>query len=300
MVLKLNLDRLVMQSVFGEVSSPVYRQHYSISHEGEALILPSVGAICYNLKIGDSVFGWEGDHLEPGVSTRNKEEKDRDSAENRGYNLLSCIGNEARVVSGLAKGVKGVVTGIHGGIEHVMIDFDNQTLDKLIIGDKILIKAFGTGLKIINQGEIKFFNLDPQLLAKISPKLDSGNRLEVPVVGVIPPELMGSGLGERSAATGDYDLTTADQSRIKELGLASLRFGDLVAIKDTDNSFGRCFRRGAITIGVVVHSDCVLAGHGPGISTIITSRNGKIKPIIDPQANIGYYLKIGRWKKGGK
>jgi len=79
--------------------------------------------------------------------------------------------------------------------------------------------------------------------------------------------------------------------------LDKLRFGDIVAIEDTDNSFGRCFKPGAMTIGVVVHSDCVLAGHGPGVTTIMTSKLGKIQPIINKDANIGYYLRIGRWRK---
>ena len=61
--------------------------------------------------------------------------------------MLSCIGNEASVVNGEAKGSKGVVTGKHGGIEHVLIDFQSKALEKLIIGEKILVIAFWIGFE---------------------------------------------------------------------------------------------------------------------------------------------------------
>jgi len=296
-MLKLNTNQLVKTSVLGEVASPVFREIYQVSHKGEALNLPSVGGIVYNVKVGDPVRGWIGDHIEPGVSTINKEGKDgRYSPENTGYNILSCIGNEARIISGSAKGSKGVVTGTHGGIEHVLIDFPDKVLEKLNHGDKVQVRAFGLGLAIVGHPEIKFFNLDPGLFKKIKPYFDKQDNLVVPVVAKIPPYLMGSGLGQRSVVSGDYDITMADEETIKRLGLANLRFGDIVAIEDTDNSYGRCYKPGAVSIGVIVHSDCVLAGHGPGVATIITSSKGKIKPKVDKNANIGYYLKIGRFR----
>jgi hypothetical protein len=300
-MLKLNLSQLVKVAVLGEVASPVLREGYQVSHEGKPFNLPSIGGITYNVKIGDPVRGWIGDHIEPGVSTYNKEGKDgrdiRYSGENVGYNVLSCIGNPAILITGEAKGRKGIVTGTHGGVEHVLIDFPDEVLKKLAYGDKVQITAFGLGLVIIDFPEIKFFNLDPDLLFKINPKFNREKKLEFPVVAKVPPYLMGSGLGHGTAASGDYDITMADEKIIKKLGLDKLRFGDIVAIEDTDNSFGRCFKPGAMTIGVIVHSDCVLAGHGPGVTTIATSKEGKIQPIINKNANIGYYLKIGRWRR---
>lgn len=297
---KLNTNQLVKVSVLGEVASPVFREVYQVSHKGEALNLPSVGGIVYNVKIGDPVRGWIGDHIEPGVSTVNKENKDsRRSPENMGYNLLSCIGNKARVISGDAKGSEGIVVGTHGGIEHVLIDFPDKVLEKLSHGDKIQIKAFGLGLAIVDCPEIKFFNLDPDLFKKMKPRFDSKNNLVIPIVAKVPPYLMGSGLGERSVVSGDYDITMADEATIKRLGLDKLRFGDIVAIEDTDNSYGRCYKPGAVSIGVIIHSDCVLAGHGPGVTTIITSSKGKIKPRVDKNANVGYYLRIGRFRNKG-
>ncbi|MEK7160979.1 MAG: DUF4438 domain-containing protein, partial [Patescibacteria group bacterium] len=293
-MLKLNLEKLVKVAVMGEVASPLHRPGYQVSHEGLPFNLPSVGGITYNVKIGDLVAGWVGDHIEPGASTCNKESKDgRTSSENIGYNTLACIGNEAKLISGQAKKGKDIVTGMHGGIEHVLIDFPDNILAKIAYGDKVQIIAFGLGLAIENFPDIKMFNLDPRLLLKINPKIGAG-KIQLPVVAKIPPYLMGSGLGAGPVSSGDYDITMADEATNKKLGLEKLRFGDLVAIEDTDNSFGRTYRPRAVTIGVVVHSDCVLAGHGPGVTTIMTSRSGKIEPVMNKDANIGRYLKLGR------
>jgi hypothetical protein len=100
-------------------------------------------------------------------------------------------------------------------------------------------------------------------------------------------------------AAGDYDVMTSDPETVREYRLDQLRFGDFVALMDHDNSFGRAFVRGAVSIGIVVHSDCLLAGHGPGIATLMTCSTALIEPIIDPGANIADLLKIGtRCKKG--
>lgn len=288
--MKTNSEKLVKMSVQGLVSPPLKRQQFTVKNDGEPVILPGVGGITYNVKVGDSVMGWVGDHVEPGVSVKISGSNEK-LLENSALNILTCIGNKARVVSGDAKGAEGFVTGKHGGIEHVLVYFDDETLEKLIIEDKILFKSWGLGLKIDELPEVKVMNLDPDLMAKLPLKANHGV-LEIPVAGIIPPELMGSGLGSASAYSGDYDLTTADRVILEELGLANLRFGDFVALTDTDNSFGRCFKRGAVSIGVVVHSDCVLAGHGPGITTVFTSATGKIKPVVSKSANLVDYVDL--------
>ncbi len=86
--------------------------------------MPGVGGITYNLRVGDLACGWEADHVEPGVSVENKENDARSGqAANTAFNVLSCVGNKATVVTGDAKGAEGTVTGKHGGIEHVLVDF---------------------------------------------------------------------------------------------------------------------------------------------------------------------------------
>jgi hypothetical protein len=290
-MLRTNVDRLVKISVVGEVASPVYgRSVYNISADGIPVVLPGVGGITYNVRVGDPACGWEADHVEPGVSIENKENDPRfGQGANTALNVLSCVGNEAVVVSGDAKGAKGVVTGKHGGVEHVLVDFQPEVLEKLMLGDKVLVKAYGVGLKLLDFPDIRVMNMDPRFLEALNPK-PVGDKLEVPVTHVIPAAIMGSGLGANQTYSGDYDIQLFDETTRREYGLDDLRLGDLVAILDADHSYGRIYRKGAVSVGIVVHTDCVTSGHGPGVTTLFTSSKGKIIPRIDPKANIAYML----------
>ncbi len=292
-MLSTNADKLVKISVVGEVASPVYGKGiYRISAHGDPVVLPGVGGITYNVRVGDLACGWEADHVEPGVSVENKENDTRyGRGANTAFNVLSCVGNEAVVFAGDAKGEKGVVTGKHGGIEHVLVDFQPETLEKLMLGDKVLVKAFGVGLKLVDFPDIKVMNMDPRFLEALDPKPD-GEKLEVPVTHVIPAAIMGSGLGANHTYSGDYDIQLFDENVRKEFGLDDLRLGDLVAIKDADHSYGRIYRQGAMSVGIVVHTNCVTSGHGPGVTTLFTSSTGKMLPKIDPKANIAVVLKL--------
>ena len=292
-MLRTNADKLVKISVVGEVASPVIgKSVYRVSPTGTPTILPGVGGITYNLRVGDLACGWEADHVEPCVSVENKENDPRyGQGANAAFNVLSCIGNEATVVTGDAKGSKGVVTGKHGGIEHVLIDFQPEALEKLMLGDKILVKAFGLGLKLIDFADVKIMNMDPHFLEALDPKPNE-EKLEVPVTHMIPAAIMGSGLGANQTNSGDYDIQLFDENVIAQYGLDDLRLGDLVAIIDADHSFGRIYRQGAISVGIVVHTNCVTAGHGPGVTSLLTSPSGKIIPKIDAKANIACLLKL--------
>ena len=66
-----------------------------------------------------------------------------------------------------------------------------------------------------------------------------------------------------------------------------------MAILDHDNRFGRAYRQGAVSVGVVVHSDCMRAGHGPGVTTLMTCASPLIEPVLDPAANLADLLGIG-------
>ena len=291
-MLKTNIEKLIKISVMGEIASPTIRNVYNVSATGKPLVLPGAGGITYNLRVGDPACGWEADHVEPAVSSENKENDARSGqGANTAYNVLSCVGNKATVVSGEAKGAQGSVTGKHGGIEHVLIDFPTEVMEQLVIGDKILVKAFGVGLKLLDYPDIKVLNMDPALLEAWNP-VPKNDRLEVPVTHIVPAAIMGSGLGANQVNSGDYDVQLFDEGVVEQFGLDTLRLGDIVAIMDADHSFGRIYRQGAISIGVVIHTNCVTAGHGPGVTTLMTSANGKIIPQINSKANIASLLKL--------
>ncbi len=292
-MLRTNVEKLVKISVFGEVASPVYgRSLYVISAQGVPKVLPGVGGITYNIRVGDPACGWEADHVEPGVSAENKENDPRyGQGANSAFNVLSCVGNTAVVATGDAKGAKGVVVGKHGGIEHVLVDFPLETLEKLMLGDKILVKAFGVGLKLPDFPEVTVMNMDPNFLEVVNPT-PNDDKLEIPVTHIVPAATMGSGLGANQTYSGDYDIQLFDEKMVNQFGLEDLRLGDLVGIIDTDHSFGRIYKQGAISVGIVVHTNCVISGHGPGVTTLFTSSTGKILPKVDEKANIASLLKL--------
>ena len=68
-LLRTNRDKLVCLSVMGVVAPPVRSTPYRVDRDGVPFVLPGVGGISYNVKVGDPAFGWAGDSIEPGVST---------------------------------------------------------------------------------------------------------------------------------------------------------------------------------------------------------------------------------------
>ncbi len=223
-------------------------------------------------------------HVEPAVSARNP-----DPRANAGFNILSCVGNEATVIGGDAKGAKGVVTGTHGGIEHVMIDFADDVLARMVIGDPIQVAAWGVGLAIAELPSIRCTGLDPDLFDRWITETRDG-KLVVPVAAMAPAAIMGSGLGRDNVYRGDYDITLFDPRLVEEYRLDELRFGDFVAILDADATYGRHYFTGAVSVGIVVHGDSYLAGHGPGVTGLLTSHQGEIVPVLDRGANIADVL----------
>ena len=294
-MLRTNEGTLVEMAVQGAVMPPKC-YGWEVTQEGTGAILPAVGGITYNVRVGDPAFGWEGDHVEPGVSLTASRER-LDANPNRAFNAYACVGNRVRLISGAAAGRWGVVTGRHGGVEHVLVDFPEDVMGRLTMDDKVLIRAWGTGLSLLDAPGIKFFGMSPRLLRRMRVRLRSGGRVEVPVAAVVPPELMGSGVGQNDSFKGAYDIQTQDMGALREHGLDELRLGDIVALMDQDCRFGFGFRRGAVSIGLVIHCDSRLTGHGPGVQVLMTAGAGLILPRVVKGANIADYLGIGRGRK---
>ena len=186
--------------------------------------------------------------------------------------------------------------GHHGGSEHVIIDFPRHVKEKLTYDDKIVVYAIGQGLKLSAYPDIHLFNLDPVFLEELNITPVGNDKLKVPVTTIVPAPCMGSGLGSAHVAKGDYDIMTSDPETVKKFNLDKIRFGDFVALMDHDNRYGRAYRQGSVSIGIVVHSDCLRAGHGPGVTTVMTTATDIIEPVINPKANIADILKIGSYK----
>mgnify|MGYP000361054694 CR=1 FL=1 len=178
------------------------------------------------------------------------------------------------------------------GYEPIEAENGMMALEKLKVNDEILVEAYGQGLKIEECPEITVQSLDPDLLESMNIEVNEQGEMTLPVAAAIPSYLMGSGLGAGHSYSGDYDLMTADSEAVKENGLQNLRFGDIVLIEDSDNTFGRGYLTGAVSIGVVIHGDCILMGHGPGVSTLLTAKTPVIEGRLDPHANLADLMGI--------
>ena len=119
MMPKTNKEKVIKISVQGEIQHPGRKGEFITDCNGDARVLPATGGIVYNAKVGDCCMDLAADHLEPGVTTHNS----INDLKRNGYSVYSCIGNEAKVVTGDAKGAKGFVTGQHD-MPNVLIYFD--------------------------------------------------------------------------------------------------------------------------------------------------------------------------------
>ncbi|MBN8233015.1 DUF4438 domain-containing protein [Corallococcus macrosporus] len=302
-----NVSRLVATAVAGQVSHPVVRvSPYRIGRDGVLRLLPGSGGIALNRRVGDRAVGLAADHMEAGVSVHNtgRDDVGARGGSNRALMFQACVGNRARVTSGPVTGAVGTVVGKHGGINHVIVDFPSAVKRRLCIGDKIQLDAYGQGLELPDFPQVRLLNLSPRLLRRWGVRTQAG-RLHIPVTHLVPSELMGSGFGRSEGVLGDLDIQLSDARLVRRHRLNALRLGDLVAVCPLDYRFGPSRRPGVVTVGVVVHSDSKVAGHGPGMTPLLMAPAECIRLVRRPQANVALVLGLrqdvappasgGRW-----
>lgn len=291
---RLNRDELATICVTGRIVSPQTKgSSYRIGQDGGLRVLPGSGGITLSHRIGDRCVGLAADHLEPAISIKNTERIAGGvmDAANRALNVLACIGNAATVVSGPAMGANGIVTGKHGGVAHVMIDFPDAAMRKMRIGDLIQVKACGQGLRLRDFPDLAVMNCAPDLIDRLGLRI-AHDRIALPATHLVPAGVMGSGLGKSSAARGDYDIQLFDARLTRRFRLDTLRFGDFVVIGDADGRYGRSYATRHITYGIVVHSDSTVAGHGPGVTTLISGPARHFDIQRNPHANLAKVYQI--------
>ena len=283
--IKTNKDRLIMTAVQGVVQ-PAGSSGYGTTYDGKPKLSIGMASINYSVSLGDPTYGWaSADHVEPDVTIQGR---DQSRASDCALAILACIGNEARVISGDAKGAEGFYIGRHAGSDD-LVWFPKPVLENLVVNDEIQVKARGVGLKIEGFEDVRVNKLSPELLENLGIKVE-GDHLVVPVVMEIPGHIMGSGIGGSSVETVDYDIQTTCPEVVEEYNLKDINLGDLIAIIDHYDFYGRGRYEGAVTIGVCIHGWSDFAGHGPGLNPVLSALPGKIQTKIDPHANVAYYL----------
>jgi len=291
MTLNTNLSSLVKISVLGEIANPsmpgLPASPYLVSAEGEPMVVPMFGGLVYNVRVGDRATGWAGELIQPGVSIKNS-----NASANTALGVYACLGNRARVMNGLAAGATGTVIGKSGRFaEHVICDFAPEDMEKMAPGDRVQVQAHGIGMTLEDFPDVQFKSCSPELLEALNPDVSGDGQLVVPVRGVAPNVLAGAGAGLGSEA-GALNLQTSDPALLAENGLDDLRFGDIVAVTNWDSRYGHGFLRGSIVIGVVCQGGSFRSGYGPGLAILMSSKAGRIEPVVTEGANIAELLRL--------
>jgi len=279
-----NQARLPRQVLAGEVWPALADRHvYRVDPDGRPFVLPGMGAITLGVHCGDQATGHAADHLEPGASVRH-----RDSAANYALQYLTCVGNDVVVASGPAASARGHVIGQHA---YVLVDLPEAALQVMAPGDQVTVMATGQGLTLADHPAIVVKNCDPRLLDQMPGGTTSDGRLEVHVAARVPAEAIGAGAGMISEYA-NTDLMGAYQGLGDDLslGLEGLRIGDVVCLEDSDHRYGRGYRPGFLTIGVISTGQCMLFGHGPGPSTLMSGPAEAFAVVLDDAANLVSWL----------
>ncbi len=280
-----NETALVEMAVAGVITTPAVRPGQYIPHpDGRATVLPGMYGITYNVRCGDRAFGWAGDHVEPGVSI----DDDANSGRHHALHYLNCIGNSAMVTSGMAAGAQGIVVGEHA---RILVQFDRDAHALMAPGDRIQVMTKGQGLRLTDYPDVALKKMSPRLFHALGITETDG-RLHVNVAMELPIRIMGSG-AELNSEYVDQDLMSGDRALMAELGIDQMRLGDVIAIRHADHHWGRSYREGAVSICLCIHGDSVMTGHGPGILTLMTARNGEIDFTVDPAANLATLFDLG-------
>jgi Domain of unknown function (DUF4438) len=279
-----NAARLARQVLAGEVWPPLADRHaYRVGPDGQPFLLPGMGGVTLDVHCGDPATGYASDHLEPGASIRH-----RDPGANMALQFLTCVGNQVRVVSGPAAGAAGHVIGQHA---YVLADFADAATAELAAGDAVTVLAVGQGLVLPEHPQVVVKNCDPGLLAAMPGGTRPDGRLEVHVAARVPAEAIGAGAGMTSEyANTDLMGAYAGLGPDLSLGLESLRIGDLVALADADHRYGRGYRPDYLTIGVISTGQCMMFGHGPGPSTLLSGPASAFCLVDDVDANLARWL----------
>ena len=287
-----NAARLVSQVLAGEVWPALADRHaFRVGPDGQPFSLPGMGGVTLGVHCGDPATGYASDHLEPGASVRH-----RDPGANMALQFLTCVGNRVRVESGPAAGAVGHVIGQHA---YVLVDFAGADMGGITTGDQVTVTAAGQGLTLADHPAVTVKNCSPGLLADLPGGTRDDGRLEVHVAVTVPAEAVGAGAGMVSEyANTDLMGAYAGLGEDLSLGLEGLRVGDIVALQDQDHRYGRGYRPGYLTIGVISTGQCMLFGHGPGPSSLLSGPTGAFHVVIDPDANLASWLHQGQeWSR---
>jgi len=275
MALTTNQDQLVTMVLAGWVTHPeLDASPFQVGADGRPYVPFGAGGVLYGYGPGAPAFVGSADHPEPGATIKAGDERSQAALA-----AFACLGNEAWVE--FADGpASGVVVGLRGEGQGLFVHFPQRDLRRIAPGQRIAVRCHGSGLQVTGFTDVGVCHLSPRILSELADVRQG--HLEVSVRARIPSYLLGNGVG-RPAATWETDLQSDDPEALRRHGCDGLRIGDVVALDDWEAVTMQGYTPGATTIGVVVHGDSPLPGHGPGILPVLSGPAGRLVAVLDPE-----------------
>ena len=284
-----NRAALVAVAATGRVApARLFPELLDRGRDGTVTILPGHGGVALGVHAGDAVERWLADHLTVGAAI---EDADGSPAVPGPLHQLACVGNVVRDAAGRRLGV---VAGKRGGLAPgflppnlVAVEAPDERLASLVPGDRVVVEALGRGLALLERPEVALLNLAPRALDAL-PLDEEGGRLRIAARAVVPSRAVGPGLGQ-DPWIGDLEI--ADPSALEPL--VELRFGDLVAFGAVDGAGGRFHRPGYVAVGLVAHGPSPAAGHGVGVTLLLSGPEERLAVHVEAGASLARALR--RW-----
>jgi len=272
----MNLLGLVEQPEFG--GTP-----YRVSADGDSYVPTGDGGIVLGVRLGESVFARDADHAAPGACLVHPDDGARHA-----LTIYACIGNQVVIRTGLAAGARGIVVGKRGEAGRVIVSLAQPDLARLRPADQVAVRAYGQGWRPAGfPAGVTVLNIAPAAFAALPVAVTGdGHRVLAGVRVTVASKLSGNGIG-RPAAGWDLDLQLPAPSGAGRGSSGGVLLGDLVAVTDLDARWNMGYRRGWLTVGLVVHGASPLPGHGPGITPILTGPASVLQAEPDPAGHAG-------------
>ncbi len=271
----------VAVNMLGVVEHPAMGDSpYRVDADGHPYLPVGDGGLVFGVRLGDPVAALAGDHVAPGACLVHPEQAARHALV-----TYACIGNPVEVRTGRAAGARGAVTGKRGEEGRVIAGFRQDDLSRMRPGDQISVRTCGQGWADPGlPAGVVAMNVAPGLLETLPVTRPGQGGVIVGVRAVLPSKLAGNGIG-RPAAGWDVDLQLAPGDPLP--GGGQLLLGDLVAVTGLDARYNLGYRRGWLTVGVVVHGASPLPGHGPGLTPILTGPASVLQVEVDAAGHTG-------------
>ncbi len=282
MILADNRASLVAVAARLRVSEPrLWTDRPVMDRAGRLVALPGSGGVTLGIHAGDGVRQRVADHAIPGISLE-------DLPGTGGAHGLICVGNRVRRLDGKTVGA---VAGERGGLapgflrgQYIGVEASDDVLQGMAPGEEVVVESYGRGLALTDFSQLMITNCSPAALDALPIQVTDG-ALAVGVRAEFPSVWAGPGLGT-DVWVGDLEVAVPVEAQPNDLC-----YGDVVAFGNIDGRVSRFHREGYVAVGVVSHGPSPVAGHGTGVTILLSGPDTMVRTVRDAAASLAPFLR---------